>query len=307
MKILVTGGAGFIGSCLVDYLISQKHQVTVIDDLSSGKKEYLNLSARFYNIDIISSEVDSIFLENQFDLVYHLAAQIDVRKSVSDPIFDNKVNVIGALNILENCYKQGVKKLIFASTGGAIYGETEEIPSSENVLPYPLSPYGIHKLTFEKYLYYYYQEYNLNYSILRFANVYGPRQYKGGEAGVIAIFTDRAVNEKPCIIYGDGKQTRDFIFIDDVIEALYLCSKIDCRGELNIGTGKETNLWQVIEALQQSIAKDIKVEQKPAKLGEQRRSALNTKRANDVLNWQAKVDLFSGIKKTVDWAKLNNK
>jgi len=187
-KILVTGGAGFIGSTLIDKLISEGNEVVIIDDLSSGKKEYVNSQAKFYEVDICSAaKIAKIFQKEKFDFVYHLAAQIDVRKSVADPVKDNEINVLGGINIIENCRLNEVKKIIFASTGGAIYGETEEIPTTEISLTYPVSPYGIHKLTLEKYLNYYYQVYGLNYTVLRFANVYGPRQFKGGEAGVIAI------------------------------------------------------------------------------------------------------------------------
>jgi UDP-glucose 4-epimerase len=306
MNILVTGGAGFIGSTLVDRLISEGHQVSIIDDLSSGKKEYINKLANFYQLNINSPEVEDIFIKHQFETVYHLAAQIDVRLSVDNLPLDSQINLSGGFNILDNCYRHGIKKIIFSSTGGAVYGKTDEIPTGENVLPYPLSPYGIHKLAFEKYLYYYYQQYGLNYTILRFANVYGPRQFKGGEAGVIAIFTDQAVNNQVCKIFGDGKQSRDFVFIDDVIEALILSLKIDCRGEINIGTGVETNLWQIIGTLEKALDKKIKVELNKAKLGEQKRSVLKVKRAKDVLDWQAKNDLMTGINKTVEWAKKQN-
>ena len=192
-KILVTGGAGFIGSNLVDHLINQGHELVVVDDLSSGKKSYVNQQAKFYKLDIRSTKLEKIFSREKIEVVYHLAAQIDVRKSVADPAFDVDINIIGSLNLLENCRRFKVKKIIFSSTGGAIYGEAEEIPTTEYAPTYPVSPYGINKLAFEKYLNYYFQVYGLNYTILRFANVYGPRQFKGGEAGVIAIFIDNAV------------------------------------------------------------------------------------------------------------------
>ncbi len=303
MRILVTGGAGFIGSNLVDRLIKAGHQVTVIDDLSSGKKTYLNRLAKFYLLNINNPKVEEIFQQGQFAVVYHLAAQIEVRKSVENLVLDNQINLIAGYNILENCRRYQVEKIIFTSTGGAIYGSNQEIPSSENVATYPLSPYGIHKLAFEKYLYYYNQQYGLNYSVLRLANVYGPRQFKGGEAGVIAIFTDQAVKQEPCTIFGDGYQSRDFVFVDDVVTALILCLKIDCRGELNIGTGQETNLWQIIAALEKTLNTKIKVKTEAAKAGEQRRSVLKIDRAQAVLNWRPKTSLLLGIKQTVAWAK----
>lgn len=303
MKILVTGGAGFIGSSLVDALINAGHQVSIIDDLSSGKIEYINKQAKFYKLSINDQKISEIFSSEKFDIVYHLAAQIDVRVSVENPKLDNDINVLGGLNILENSKKFGVKKIIFSSTGGAIYGLTEEIPTSENSLTYPVSPYGINKLCFEKFLYYYYSQYNLNFSILRFANVYGPRQFKGGEAGVVAIFCERAVNNQELIIYGDGKQTRDFVYIDDVVSALILCLNIDCRGELNIATSLETNLWQIIEELEKVLAYKLTIKQEEAKLGEQRRSALCIKRAKEVINWQPMISLALGIKETINWTK----
>ncbi len=303
MKILVTGGAGFIGSSLVDALIKAGHQVSVLDDLSSGKLEYINPEAKFFKLSILEEKISEIFASEKFDFVYHLAAQIDVRVSVKNPKLDNDINVLGGLNILENCRKYGVKKIIFSSTGGAIYGLTEDIPTSENSLTYPVSPYGINKLTFEKYLYYYHNQYSLNFSILRFANVYGPRQFKGGEAGVVAIFCERAVKNEELIIYGDGKQTRDFVYVDDVVSAFLLCLNIDCRGELNIATSVETNLWQIIEELEKNLEYKLKIIEEEAKSGEQRRSALSIKRAKEVINWQPRVDLAEGIKRTIDWTK----
>jgi UDP-glucose 4-epimerase len=302
-KILVTGGAGFIGSTLVDKLIAEGSELVVIDNLVSGMEDYLNPKAKFYNLDICSPEVAAVFEIEKFDFVYHLAAQIDVRKSVADPVFDNKVNVLGGLNILENCRINKVKKIILASTGGAIYGEAEEIPTTEYAPTYPLSPYGIHKLTLEKYLNYYSQVYGLNYTILRFANVYGPRQFKGGEAGVIAIFVDNAVKGKESLMYGDGLQTRDFVYVADVVNALSLAKNIDCRGEINISSGLETSLLDLRKNIENALGETIKVKQEAAKAGEQRRSCLSFKRAQEVLNWQPEVSLAEGIKRTINWAK----
>ncbi len=305
-KILVTGGAGFIGSTLVDKLISEGNEVVVIDSLVSGKKSYLNPAAKFYKLDIRSKKLEKIFKLEKFDFVYHLAAQIDVRISVANPELDNDVNVVGGINILENCRKHQVKKIIFASTGGAIYGDAEEIPTTEHAPTYPVSPYGIHKLTFEKYLNYYYQVYGVNYTVLRFANVYGPRQFKGGEAGVIAIFVDNAVKDLESKIFGDGLQTRDFVCVLDVVEALSLAKNIDCRGEINIGLGKEISLLDLVTQIEISLDRKIKIKQEPAKDGEQKRSCLSRERAKAVLNWEPKISLAEGIKKTIDWAKENN-
>lgn len=302
-KILVSGGAGFIGSTLVDRLLSLGHEVVVLDDLSSGRRDYVDLRARLIVMDIVSPELVNVFQTEQFDFVYHLAAQIDVRRSVADPEFDNKINVLGGLNILENCRVNKVKKVIMASTGGAIYGEAEEIPTTENSPTYPVSPYGIHKLTLEKYLNYYYQVYGLNYTVLRFANVYGPRQFKGGEAGVIAIFIDNAVKGVSSQQFGDGKQTRDFVYVDDVVSALVATLEIDCTSEVNIGSGKETSLLDIRQEISKALGREMLVEEKPAKEGEQRRSCLSYFRAQTVLNWQPTVGLAEGIKRTIAWAQ----
>jgi len=304
-KILVTGGAGFIGSTLVDRLISEGNEVIVIDDLSSGKKDYVNSKAKLYKIDICSNKVVKIFKEEKFDSVYHLAAQIDVRKSVADPEFDNKINVLGGINIIENCRANNVKKIIMASTGGAIYGEAEEIPTTENSPTYPVSPYGIHKLTLEKYLNYYYQVYGLNYTVLRFANVYGPRQFKGGEAGVIAIFIDNAVKGLESLQFGDGLQTRDFVYVDDVVNGLFSALNIDCQSEINIGSEIETSLLDIIRNINNTLGEKMKIKEMPGKAGEQRRSCLSFARAKDILNWEPKVRLEEGIKRTISWAKNN--
>lgn len=306
-KILVTGGAGFIGSTLVDRLIKDGHEVVVVDNLSSGCRSYVNSAAHLYEVDIRSSKIEKIFKKEQFDFVYHLAAQIDVRRSVADPEFDNQINVGGGLNILKACQAHNVKKIILASTGGAIYGEAEEVPTSENYPTYPLSPYGIHKLTLEKYLNYYYQVYGLNYTILRFANVYGPRQFKGGEAGVIAIFTENAVSGQESWLFGDGLQTRDFVYVDDVVSALAAALEIDCRGEINIGSGREIDLQMVIKSIERAIGAPLKIKEQPAKAGEQRRSALSSQRAQTVLNWSPQVGLEEGIKRTIEWTKLQKK
>jgi len=302
-KILVTGGAGFIGSNLVDRLINQGHEIVVVDDLSSGKKSYVNPAAKFYKLDIRASRLEKVFAREKIEVVYHLAAQIDVRKSVADPAFDVDINVVGGLNLLENCRRFKVKKIIFSSTGGAIYGDAEEIPTTEYAPTYPVSPYGINKLAFEKYLNYYFQVYGLNYTILRFANVYGPRQFKGGEAGVIAIFIDNAVKGLESKQYGDGKQTRDFVYVDDITRALALARDIDCRGEINIGLGREVNLLEIRQEIEAALGEPIKVKEEQGKAGEQRRSVLSRERAKAVLNWEPEVDLKEGIKRTISWAK----
>jgi UDP-glucose 4-epimerase len=305
-KILVSGGAGFIGSNLVDKLIELGHQVVVVDNLFSGKKDYVNDQAVFYQIDICqASELEEVFAREKFDYVFHLAAQIDVRKSVEDMELDNRINVLGALNVLESSHRHGVKKIIFTSSGGAIYGFPEEIPTPENYATNPVSPYGINKLVFEKYLNYYHRVFGQKYLNARLANVYGPRQYKGGEAGVIAIFINNAVEGKTSYIYGDGLQTRDFIYVDDVVRALVSKMDDETVGTFNIGTGKESSLLEIVSAIEEALGHKIDIEFQPAKLGEERRSCLKTDLAKKVLDWQAQVELSDGIKRTIAWSKDN--
>lgn len=305
-KILVTGGAGFIGSTLVDKLISEDHEVAVIDDLSAGKKEYLNPRAKFYPVDIASPDVAEIFKAERFDIVYHLAAQIEVIKSMADPKRDNAINVLGGFNILENARLNNVKKIIFASTGGAIYGDATEIPTSEAYPTNPLSFYGIHKLTFEKYLNCYNKVYGLDYTVLRFANVFGPRQFKGGEAGVIAIFIDNAVKGKESIQNGEGTQTRDFVYVDDVAAALSRAKECNYPGEINIGSGIETSLLDIRRDIAKALGAEMAVKVGPAKPGEQMRSCLSPKLAKKILDWEPRVMLEEGIKRTIEWAKSVN-
>lgn len=305
-KILVTGGAGFIGSTLVDKLIEEGHSLAVVDNLVSGKRDYVNPQAKLYEMDICSSELADVFENEKPEIVYHLAAQIDVRISVSDPLYDNKINAVGSMNILENCHKTGVKKFIFSSTGGAVYGEASEIPTTEQYPTYPLSPYGIHKLTAEKYCKFYNEVYGQDYTILRFANVYGPRQYKGGEAGVVSIFIERAVSGNKCIINGDGLQTRDYVYVDDVVNALAKAKDVAYQGEINIGCGKEISVLDVVEAIKISLGAEFEPEHGSVKSGEQRRSCLSYDLAKRVLDWEPKIDIKEGVKRTIEWTKKLN-
>lgn len=303
-KILVTGGAGFIGSTLVDRLIELDHQVVVVDNLYSGKKEYLNEKAFFYQVDICdNNSLADIFSKESFDYVYHLAAQIDVRKSVEDMAFDNQINILGSLNILQNCHKYKVKKIFFSSSGGASYGFPEIIPTPETSPTYPVSPYGINKLCFEKYLNYFYKVFGQKYLSFRLANVYGPRQYKGGEAGVVAIFANNAVEGKASYIYGDGLQTRDFVYVDDVVAAFISGLDSDFVGEINISTGREISLIDIVSAISEALGEDIKIEYQEAKLGEERRSCLDNLKAKNILNWEPQIFIKEGIAKTISWTK----
>lgn len=305
-KVLITGGAGFIGSTLAEKLIQQGYEVVIIDNLFSGKKDYLPKQAKFYHLDIAKDDLSVVFEKEQPQFVFHLAAQIDVRKAVEDPNFDVSVNILGGLKVLKNVYKYKVKKIIFSSTGGAVYGEAETIPTPEDYPAVPLSPYGIDKLCFENYLKYYYQVFNQEYTTLRFANVYGPRQYKGGEAGVIAIFCNQVANKLPLSLYGDGSQTRDFVYVDDVVEALIKAMTVDYNGEINIGSNIESKVKDVIDHLETYTQKNFSVNQNPQPQGEQKRSCLDSSLAKKILSWQAKTNLEQGIKITYKWTLDNN-
>ncbi len=305
MKILVTGGAGFIGSHLVNRLIKENHNVTVIDNLFTGKKEYLNPKAKFYKTDIQDTKISQIFKKEKLEIVFHYAAQIDLRKSVENPIEDAKTNILGGLNVLENSKKYKVKKIIFTSTGGAIYGEANIVPTSENYPAYPLSPYGIAKLTIEKYLNYYYKVFDLPFVALRLANIYGPRQNSKGEAGVVAIFSDMMLSGEQPIINGDGKQTRDYVYIEDVVIASMLAMKKNKVGIFNVGTAKETNVNTIFKKLKELTKSECKEIHKPVKAGEQKRSCLDYSKIKKELNWQPKYNLEKGLKETVDWFKKN--
>jgi len=303
MKCLVTGGAGFIGSHLVDKLIKEGHKVVVIDNLSTGRKENLNPKAKFYKIDICSYRISQIFKKEKPEVVFHYAAQIDVRKSVKDPVEDAKINILGTLNILENCKKYNIRKVIFASTGGAIYGDADIVPTPETYPELPLSPYGIAKLTIEKHLSYYYKVFGLPYVSLRLANVYGPRQNSKGEAGVVAIFCDKMLSKKQPIINGDGKQTRDFVFVDDVVEANISALKKDKVGIFNIGTARETDVNTLFKKLRELTDSKCAKIHGPTLPGEQKRSCLDYSEAKRELGWQPKYSLDEGLRKTVEWFK----
>jgi len=309
MKILVTGGCGFIGSHLVDRLIKEKHKVVVIDNLSTGKKENLNPQAKFYKLDIRNQKISDVFKKEKPEIVFHLAAQIDLRKSVENPIEDAKINILGSLNIIQSFIRvisrnrshEFASKIIFASTGGAIYGDANIIPTSETYPEMPVSPYGIEKLVFDKYLNYYYKVFGLPYTSLRLSNVYGPRQNSKGEAGVIAIFCDRMFKGKQAIINGSGKQTRDYVFVNDVVEANILALKKNKIGIFNIGTTKETDVNTIFRKIRKLTGSDCKEIHIPEKPGEQKKSCLDFKKAKKELGWQPKYDLDRGLRETVEW------
>lgn len=298
MNIMITGGAGFIGSNIADALIAKGHRVIVVDNLITGKKENIPPKAVFYETDIRDLSMDNIFFKEKIDVVCHHAAQMDVRKSVTDPVFDAQVNVIGMLNLLQTCVRHRVKKFIFASTGGAIYGEQDYFPADEEHPMRPCSPYGITKLTGEKYLYFYRQTYGLSYVILRYANVYGPRQNPHGEAGVVAIFCNKMLSGEQPVINGDGKQTRDYVYVDDVVTANLSALDYKESDYFNIGTGVETDVNTLFRTLREELRSDAKEVHGEAKPGEQQRSVLSYDKAARLLNWKPETDIISGLKKT---------
>lgn len=305
MKVLVTGGAGFIGSNTVDRLVELGHHTVVIDNLSTGNKNNLNAKAVFYTCDIRDDELNNIFVQEKPDVVIHDAAQVSVRISVENPKQDADINIAGSLNVIEAARKSRVKKFIFASSGGTVYGEQEYFPADENHPLKPVSPYGVAKLAVENYLHYYYKSFGLNYIALRYGNVYGPRQDPLGEAGVVAIFSKRILDEKTPVINGDGKQTRDYVYVGDVVDANIMALGSDYIGSLNIGTGMESDVIQLFKILRQASATTIQEQYGPAKPGEQRRSVLSNSKAKEILGWEPKVTLEEGLVNTFQWFKYN--
>lgn len=304
-KILITGGAGFIGSHLVDAFIKNGYQVVVVDNLSTGNKKNLNSKAKFYKLDIADKKLEDIFKKEKPDYVSHHAAQIDIRISVAQPLFDAKVNILGSLNLLQNCQKYKIKKVIFASSGGAMYGDTKTIPTPETHPQKPVSPYGIAKVTVEYYLYYFKVAYNLSYVGLRYANVYGPRQNSKGEAGVVAIFADKMLGGIQPVINGKGLQTRDYVYVGDIVRANLLALEKKVEGEFNIGTSVETSVNEIFQKMNKIFGKNIKEAHGPAKAGEQLRSCLSYTKAKKILGWQPQVGLDEGLKLTLNWFKKN--
>jgi len=303
--ILVTGGAGFIGSHLVDALIRRGHKVVVIDNLSTGKKENINKKAKFYKIDICSPKIEEIFKKEKPEIVFHFAAQINVRKSVEDPIFDAKVNILGSLNVIQNFVQLRTSNFqlptfIFTSTGGAIYGEAKRVPTPEDYPANPISPYGIAKLTVENYLKFYKENFGLKFISLRFSNVYGPRQDPRGEAGVVAIFIEKLLRGERPTIFGDGNQTRDFIFVEDAVSACLKAMEYKGKKEIfNIGTGIETSINELYQIISKLLNTKIKPKYAPEKPGDLKRSCLDISLAKRELKWKPKFDLEKGLQKTI--------
>jgi len=301
MKVLVTGGAGFIGSHLVDRLVQEGHEVIIVDNLVTGKRRNINRAARFYKQDVQSWRLERVFRNERPNVVMHLAAQMDVRKSVEDPMFDAQVNILGTLNVLQQAVKHGVRKVVFSSSGGAIYGEQESYPAPESHATRPMSPYGLSKLCGEQYLSYFQRSSGLQVVSLRYANVYGPRQDPEGEAGVVAIFIQKMLNNEQAVINGNGRQTRDFVFVEDVVEANLAVMGQDTQGTYNVGTGVETSINDLFRILIQHTGSTCKEVHGPAKKGEQARSVIDSTKLRHELSWDPKADLSDGLKKTVEY------
>jgi len=305
VKVLVTGGAGFIGSHVTDVFLDAGHEVWALDDLSSGRRENLRPEVRLVVLDIRSPETARLLEAERFEVMCHLAAQMDVRRSVTDPRFDADVNVGGFLNLLEAARKSGVRKVVFSSTGGAIYGDQDVHPAPETHPTRPVSPYGVSKASGELYLGYYRAQYGLRSTALRYANVYGPRQNPHGEAGVVAIFSERLLKGQTCVVNGTGEQTRDFVFGPDVARANLLAATGDVEGPVNIGTGIETDVNRLYALLARAAGVERPAQHAPAKPGEQMRSSVDPARAAKVLGWRPAVPLEEGLRHTVDWFRAS--
>jgi UDP-glucose 4-epimerase len=305
-RAVVTGGAGFIGSNLVDRLVDDGVDVLVLDDLSSGSLANLKGartrgSATIHQIDVGSSEVVELARSFQPQTIFHLAAQIDVRKSVVDPVFDARVNVLGTLNILEAARYANVERFVFASSGGATFGDTFNIPTPETQQRRPASPYGVSKAVMDQYFDYYRSTYGLDCMSLGFSNVYGPRQDPHGEAGVVAIFVGDLLAGRTPTVYGDGSQTRDFVFVEDVTDAMVRAARIGGSRYMNIGTGVETSIMKLYDLIVEATGADIAPTMAAAKKGEQLRSCLDATVATERLGWEPWTSLHDGIGATVDW------
>jgi UDP-glucose 4-epimerase len=301
MKIVVTGGAGFIGSTVVDLYVSKGHEVLVVDSLVTGKRANLNPKARFFELDIRDPKTADLIRSERPDVVNHHAAQMDVRKSVADPIFDAETNVLGTIALLMAARDAGTKKFLFVSSGGAVYGEQETFPAPESHPTWPVSPYGVSKRSGELYAHFFKAEYGLPFVAFRYANVYGPRQDPHGEAGVVAIFSGKMLRGEPVTVNGDGKQTRDYVFVGDVARMSALALETEATGPVNIGTGIETDVNQLAALVLDVSKSKSEVRHGPAKSGEQKRSVVDIRRAAADFGWRPEVSLRDGLAKTVEF------
>jgi UDP-glucose 4-epimerase len=308
-RILVTGGAGFIGSHVADRFLSEGWAVTIADDLSSGKRQNLPDKADFHELSINSPEFARLVRQGKFDVVAHLAGQIDVRKSVADPIADATTNILGTLNLMEALRASGANtRTVFTSTGGAVYGDFNAPPNFETSPKDPESPYAISKLSVEHYLAYYGRVHNRDSVAVRFSNVYGPRQDPHGEAGVVAIFCGRILSNRPLTVFGDGLQTRDYVYVGDVARAVFLAATkpLPAKGTMdsrafNIGTGQGTNVLNLASLLQSAASSSVPIELAPHRPGEQQESFINAEKARELLGWVPDVTLAEGLAQTYAW------
>jgi UDP-glucose 4-epimerase len=303
MKILVTGGAGFIASHIVDGYVERGHDVVVVDDLSSGRRENVNRRAELIEADLRDPKTVEALRGRGFDLVNHHAAQIDVRVSVADPAADAELNIVAALRLFQAMIDEGVKKIVFASSGGAAYGEPVFAPQTEEHPVNPISPYGCAKLAIDQYLGYYRSVHGVAAASLRYGNVYGPRQRKDGEAGVVAIFAGALLDGSPVRINGTGEQTRDYVFVEDVMRANMAVSESDLTGIFNVGTGRETSVNELYATLCNAIGSNAKAEHGPAKAGEQMRSVLDGSKLRKAAGLPEPVLIEEGIRRTVEWLR----
>jgi UDP-glucose 4-epimerase len=301
MKILVTGGAGFIGSHVVDVYLQAGHEVVIVDDLSTGKKENLNPRARFYQMDILDEKIQQILQDEKIEVVNHHAAQIKVKASLEDPYFDVKVNVLGSVLLLDLCRRSGVRKFIYASSGGAMYGEAGQGAFTEESKPRPFSVYGASKTTVESYIDVFSQNFGMEYLVLRYANVYGPRQDALGEGGVAAIFTHGMLHGVDLQIFGDGFNVRDYVFVKDVAKANLLALGYPHNDVFNIGTGQETTVNQLFDLLSSFTHYSKQARHIVPRLGDLKRSVLNNAKAQKFLKWAPVYDLKSGLRETVEY------
>lgn len=300
MSILITGGAGFIGSNMVDALIDGNYEVIVIDNLSTGYRENLNNKAQFYNIDLNDRKIYDVFKKHNIEKVIHLGAQIDVTRSVKDPIYDSNINIQGSINLFQACIKNDVKKVVYASSA-AVYGEPNYLPINEGHPIKAMSPYGVSKHTPEHYLKYFNNEYDLDYTVLRYSNVYGPRQSAAGEGGVIAIFVDRMLRDKSPVIYGDGKQSRDFIHVFDIIRANLQALDTASGKTLNVSTRTETTVNRLVKIINENLDKNLEPIYKERREGDIRHSILDNSKALKYLEWEPTFNIEDGIEQTIKY------
>jgi UDP-glucose 4-epimerase len=304
MRVLVTGGAGFIASHVAEAYLAGGHEVAVVDDLSAGFKENLDKRNRFWQMDIRSAEFPQVVADFRPEVISHHAAQMSVSASARDPRHDADINILGTLNLLEAAVRSEVRRVIFASTGGAVYGDLVPVPTDETASPQPVSPYGVAKLAVERYLHAYQTMYGLRAVALRYSNVYGPRQSPHGEAGVVAIFSRAILEKRELTVHGDGEQTRDYVYVGDIVRANMLASQVALGQDfpiVNVGTGVETSVNDMVRLLREVAGSDITSRHGPARPGEQRRRVLNSSLAKRVLGWEASTDLRTGLARTFEW------